>query len=139
MSQHRLFAYGTLQVPQIFAHIVGRALESSPATLPGFACFRLVDRVYPGIVPAAGDRVAGVVYAGLDAGELERLDAYEGELYERQRLRLSTSGGPLEAHGYVLRSEHRHRLSSHAWDLEAFRRDQLASYLACISLTSRAP
>ena len=139
MSQHRLYAYGTLQVPQIFAQIVGRPLESRPAVLDGFACFRVVDRVYPAIVRAPGSQVAGVVYAGLDAGDLERLDAYEGELYERQRLYLSTLGGPLEAEGYVLRSEHQHLLSRDRWDLEVFHRDHLASYLAIVSITSRAP
>jgi gamma-glutamylcyclotransferase (GGCT)/AIG2-like uncharacterized protein YtfP len=139
MTTDYLYAYGTLQVPAIFENIVGRALEGYPATLEGYACHRMRERVYPAIVRHAGGRVAGLVYAGLSSAELDRLDHYEGEFYERRVLALFAGGARIEAHAYVLRSEHRHRLSSDTWDLDAFIRDHLASYLKRIRVTSKAP
>jgi gamma-glutamylcyclotransferase (GGCT)/AIG2-like uncharacterized protein YtfP len=139
MTRHHLYAYGTLQVGAIFAQIVGRAIEGQPATLTGYACYRISDRVYPAIVEAPGSEVQGVVYLGLTAEELERLDVYEGHLYERREVRVRQEDGSLLVETYVLCPEHRHRLSSEAWDRERFERLHLASYLAAVSQTSRAP
>jgi gamma-glutamylcyclotransferase (GGCT)/AIG2-like uncharacterized protein YtfP len=139
MTVHHLYAYGTLQVGAIFAQIVGRAIEGRAATLAGYARYRISDRVYPAIVEAPGNEVPGVVYLGLTAEELARLDVYEGHLYERREVRVWEGAGTLLVDTYVLRSEHRHRLSSEPWDRERFEREHLASYLADISTTSRAP
>lgn len=139
MTSHHLYAYGTLQVGAIFAQIVGRAIEGQPATLTGYACYRISDCVYPAIVEAPGSEVRGVVYLGLTAEELERLDVYEGHLYERREVRVRQEDGSLLVETYVLRPEHRHRLSSEAWDRERFERLHLTSYLAAVSQTSRAP
>lgn len=139
MTLHHLYAYGTLQVGAIFAQIVGRTIESRPATLAGYVRYRISDRVYPAIVEAASSEVPGVVYLGLTASELTRLDLYEGHLYQRREVRVWQGDGTLLVETYVLRPEHRHRLSSEAWDLERFEREHLASYLADVSATSRAP
>lgn len=136
---HHLYAYGTLQVRAVISLIVGRELVGYPAQLAGYARYRITDRVYPAIVPAAASEVDGVVYSGLDTAELERLDLYEGELYERRGLLVRVGERVVIAHCYVLRPEHAARLSSEPWDLAAFERDHLASYLACVSLTARAP
>lgn len=139
MTIHHLYAYGTLQVGAIFAQIVGRAIEGQPARLSGYACYRISDRVYPAIVEAPGGAVPGVVYLGLSLEELERLDLYEGHLYERREVRVWQGDGTLLAETYVLRPEHQHRLSSEAWDRERFEREHLESYLAAVSATLRAP
>ncbi len=139
MTIHHLYAYGTLQVGAIFAQIVGRVIEGRPATLAGYARYCISDRVYPAIVEAPGSEVPGVVYLGLTAEEVQRLDVYEGHLYERREVRVWQENGTLLAETYVLRPEHRHRLSSEAWDRERFERVHLASYLAAVSQTSRAP
>jgi gamma-glutamylcyclotransferase (GGCT)/AIG2-like uncharacterized protein YtfP len=139
MTTHRLYSYGTLQLPPIISLIVGRALEGQPATLSGYARYRIAGRVYPGLVEATGGSVSGVLYQGLDAAEMDRLDVYEGPLYERRDLPVEVGGGVTPAWTYVLRPEHAHRLSREGWDLERFQREHLASYLARISATYRAP
>jgi len=132
MRQHQLYAYGTLQLPEVLEQVIGRRVESRHAVLDGYACYRLRNRVYPGIVERSGERVTGVVYSGIDAHEIEQLDAYEGSFYERRTLTLRADGGQIEALGYVLGSEHRGQLSKDAWDLEAFRREHLADYLKLV-------
>jgi gamma-glutamylcyclotransferase (GGCT)/AIG2-like uncharacterized protein YtfP len=138
MTQH-LYAYGTLQVPAIVAQIVGRELVGRPARLLGYARYRVIDRPYPAIVAEPAGEVDGVVYPGLDAAELERLDTYEGELYERRALTIQVGEVSVWACTYVLRPEHIARLSHEPWDLERFERENLASYLARIARTAQAP
>jgi gamma-glutamylcyclotransferase (GGCT)/AIG2-like uncharacterized protein YtfP len=139
MSTSALYTYGTLQVPDIIALIVGRRLVGQPARLLGYARYRILDRVYPAIVEATSGDVPGMLYAGLDAAELQRLDDYEGEIYERRELSVLVGAASVAACSYVLRPEHLHRLSSEPWDLADFEREHLQSYLARVSLTSRAP
>lgn len=139
MTPSLLYTYGTLQLPQIISQIVGRELSGRPALLSGYARYRIHDRVYPAIVEAAGAELAGVVYDGLAALDLERLDDYEGPIYERRVVPVDVAGAALAACTYVLRAEHVHRLSLEPWDLAQFEREHLASYLARISVTLRAP
>jgi gamma-glutamylcyclotransferase (GGCT)/AIG2-like uncharacterized protein YtfP len=139
MTDPHLYTYGTLQLPQIMSQIVGRPVFGRPARLAGFARFRIRDRVYPAIVESPGAEVGGVIYEGLAAAELVRLDDYEGPLYERRAVEVDVEGGTSSAYTYVLRPEHVERLSSEPWDLARFEREHLASYLARISVTLRAP
>jgi gamma-glutamylcyclotransferase (GGCT)/AIG2-like uncharacterized protein YtfP len=139
MSQHRLFTYGTLQVSEIFEHIVGRSLSSCPALLDGYARYRVDQRVYPAIVRQAGATVSGLLYSGVDTRELEHLDVYEGELYQRTWLEVRAGSGMTGAWTYVLGDAHLDQLAPDPWDLETFERDHLASYLARVSVTRRAP
>lgn len=139
MSSSALYTYGTLQVPDIIGLIVGRPLSGQPARLLDYVRYRIQDRVYPAIVPAAGGDVPGLLYPGLDPAELERLDVYEGEIYERRAIEVLVDGASVAACTYVLRPEHHHRLSQDPWDLELFVREHLASYRARVALTFRAP
>jgi gamma-glutamylcyclotransferase (GGCT)/AIG2-like uncharacterized protein YtfP len=134
-----LYTYGTLQVGAIIEHIVGRPVAGVPARLEGYARFRVNGRVYPAIVEAAGSEVWGVLYTGLDAAELARLDDYEGELYERREVCVWAGGVAHRAATYVLRPGSRHELSGEPWDFAGFLRDHLQAYLALIAETSRAP
>ncbi len=139
MKTEHLYTYGTLQVPAIIGHIVGRPLAGVPARLEGYARFRVRGRVYPAIVGAAGGEVSGMLYAGLEAAELERLDFYEGELYERREVSVWEGAVAQRAATYVLRPELRHELSDEPWDFAGFLRDHLDEYLAIVSQTSQAP
>jgi gamma-glutamylcyclotransferase (GGCT)/AIG2-like uncharacterized protein YtfP len=139
MKAHVLYVYGTLQVPAIIQQIVGRALRAEPATLEGYARYRVQGRVYPAIVEHVGGRVEGLVYDGLSSPELEHLDLYEGALYERRVVDVSKKGVFIQANAYVLRASQHHLLSPDSWELETFTRDHLEDYLSQISVTSRAP
>jgi gamma-glutamylcyclotransferase (GGCT)/AIG2-like uncharacterized protein YtfP len=139
MTPPHLYTYGTLQLPQIISQIVGRPVLGRPARLAGFARYRIRDRVYPAIVESPGAELEGVVYEGLAADELLRLDDYEGPIYERIAVQIEVEGAALAACTYVLRPEHRARLSTEPWDLVSFEQEHLASYLARISVTLRAP
>ncbi|MGW5573281.1 gamma-glutamylcyclotransferase family protein [Nocardia thailandica] len=76
-----LFAYGTLQFPQVLSPLLGRCPRLSPLTLSGWRAAALTGRVYPGLVADAGARVRGRLLHGLTAAEWRVLDDFEGPEY----------------------------------------------------------
>lgn len=125
-----LFCYGTLCIPAVMRQVIGRVPESISCSLLGYACYSLTGLVYPGIVPEKGARVSGVLYQGLNRAQLTKLDAYEGEQYRRQRVRVDVAQGQAEqAWTYTLQPRYYHRIAGKGWSLEQFRREQLAQYL----------
>src|SRR3954470_393084 len=112
MTELYLFAYGTLQLPEILEAVVAGRWQGTPALLQGYARYRLRGKPYPAIVPEPGGNVAGLVYPGVGAAELEQLDRYEGDLYERHTLGVRAGGAALRALTYVLRAQHRALLSN---------------------------
>jgi gamma-glutamylcyclotransferase (GGCT)/AIG2-like uncharacterized protein YtfP len=138
MSLH-LFTYGTLQLPDVLQAVLGQRWSGEAALLPGYARYRVAGKPYPAIVAEPSACVAGILYSSLGEPELEQLDQYEGELYERLALRVRVGGAERSAFSYVLRDEYRSLLSSEDWDLAAFERQHLASYLERIAGTRRAP
>jgi gamma-glutamylcyclotransferase (GGCT)/AIG2-like uncharacterized protein YtfP len=87
-----LFAYGTLQFPEVLRILLGRIPDSSPMALRGWRAAALARRTYPGLVPADAT-VPGMLLTGLSAGELEILDEYESGPYDLRKLSL-TDGRP---------------------------------------------
>ena len=129
-SRH-VFTYGTLLFPEVMEAVAGRVFASVPATLAGFARVCVRGAVYPGAREQAGASIAGLLYRDLDAAALARLDRFEGELYERRRVRVARGGGAsLDAEAYVVPARLIARLEPCAWDPKRFRREHLAAYLA---------
>ena len=92
-----LFTYGTLTFPEVWQRIAvcdpDSKTDSEPATLHGFAIFRVKDAVFPGIIRAReADFVKGVLYRNLDEETLFELDTYESDFYERQTVWVTTAG-----------------------------------------------
>jgi hypothetical protein len=99
--------------------------------LAGYERHALRGAVYPAIVPAPGAHVAGVLWEGLDAAALARIDRFEGTLYERRACSVEAAGGVgVAAQVYVLAAAHRARLLARDWDETEFRRRHLRQYLA---------
>jgi gamma-glutamylcyclotransferase (GGCT)/AIG2-like uncharacterized protein YtfP len=134
-----LFAYGTLQIPEILVQLLGRVVPAQPALLLGYRCFRVSEKPYPAIIAQPGASVPGLLHSGLSEVELTLLDEYEGELYERRLVELQTAAGAVPGFAYILRAAHREQLSGEEWDLAGFRRDHLAHYLEDVARTRRAP
>lgn len=87
-----LFAYGTLQFPEVLRILLGRIPDRSPMALLGWRAAALARRTYPGLV-LADATVPGMLLSGLSAEELQVLDEYESGPYDLRRLSL-TDGRP---------------------------------------------
>lgn len=121
LARHRLFAYGTLQLPERLQALIGRVPPGIPAQLAGFRCGLVARADFPGIVPCHDSAVSGLLLAGLSDGELETLDAYEGELYQRVSVQVQTSDGPHSAWVYQIAPWARNRVTQEPWTIEAYR------------------
>ena len=130
MKFMHLFCYGTLVFPEIMRRVSGARTTGSPATLAHFACYAVRGAVYPGIIFEQGARIHGIVYDGITAAQLQRIDRYEGDDYVRQRVLVSETDGRLcRAWAYVIRPGAVDRLTDECWDSALFARHYLASYL----------
>lgn len=116
-----LFAYGTLMSRDIMEKVAGCRPASVAATLAGYRRTLVRDEVYPGIAEDGRGEVAGILYCDLPAEAVRRLDAFEGEMYERRRVVVTVDGGSAgAAMTYVFRPEFRHLLTDVPWDYERF-------------------
>ena len=91
-----LFAYGTLIDPVFTSRLLERRLLAEPAELLDHIRGVLPGLGYEVAVPSLGERIEGVLYRHLTAGDYQRLDAYEGvaeRLYARRRGEARPSGG----------------------------------------------
>jgi gamma-glutamylcyclotransferase (GGCT)/AIG2-like uncharacterized protein YtfP len=95
-----LFAYGTLQQPEVQSATCGRRLEGRADQLAGYALAPLAI-TSPDVVALSGkavhmiarrtgdpaDRIAGILF-GLTPAELEAIDRYEVDAYARVEVEL---------------------------------------------------
>lgn len=126
-----VFAYGTLEAPQVVELVLGRSLPGAPARLHDYVRHRLRGRLYPGIVPRPGSVTTGTLLGNVTARDLARLDAFEGELYERTTVEVIATDRPfpVPAFTYVVRSRYVDLLSDDAWSRERFEREWLSVVL----------
>jgi len=105
-----LFAYGTLQIPEIMSALCGLATASRsptagrshpvegsawaalPARLQGFERCCVRGERFPGIRPRPETSTPGCLYSDLGDEHWELLDAFEGELYERRSVEVQLLG-----------------------------------------------
>ena len=120
------FAYGSLIFDPVVRAVTGRTFEGHPATLEGYARYQVSGATYPGLIPAAGQSVAGTIYMEVTDSALRRLDQFEGRYYERTTVTVRIGNGAEEpAETYIFREAYRHVLSLEAWDAKTFQRDCL--------------
>ena len=124
--------YGTTNPnpPQISRLII------EPAILPKYTRRRIRNCDYPAIIPSSkpGACVRGTYVRGLTRGDQQRLDLFEGDQYERIRLRLKlldeegNEGEEKEAETYVW-AEDISELEDGEWDFEEFRREKMVRWV----------
>ena len=125
------FTYGSLMWADIMARVCGREFASEPASLAGHCRHPVRGQDYPGLRAAPGAVVPGVLYRDVDAAAWARLDAFEGEEYERVDVVVAlTDGRTLPAQVYRFRDEFAQRLLPGDWDAEAFGREGRARFIA---------
>ena len=125
-----IFAYGTLMIPAVMYAATARHFRFKKAMLKGYARFRVKGESYPGIISQTDAITKGIIYLNVDKQSLERLDAFEGELYQRTAVRVETKEAEiLNAQTYVVKSEYRDVLSSKGWDVREFIQKHLETFL----------
>ena len=119
--RHQLFVYGTLQLPEKLQGILGRIPALTPALLMGYRVGMVARADFPGIVPDESSTVSGQLLGPLNQQELERLDRYEGELYQRVRVPVQLGDKQCQAWTYCIVPWARERVTRETWTIEDYR------------------
>ena len=109
-----------------------RHLSSACARLSGYQRCRILGEVYPALIPAAdAAAVEGRLYFDIDAADLQRLDQFEGQYYQRQEAICRLEGDTTaKAQVYVFRSEFRYLVDTGEWDVKEFAAKGLDDFLS---------
>ncbi|MGR8946793.1 MAG: gamma-glutamylcyclotransferase family protein [Gammaproteobacteria bacterium] len=127
-----LFVYGTLMEPRVFEAVTGFSVSMHMATLNGYRRFAFSGECYPGIVPGEdSDSVNGALIFDLSPATWQRLDDYEGRMYERREVFVSVDETErTAAMSYVVKPFYCHKLTNRDWDYDDFRANHLQRYLS---------
>ena len=130
MTAH-CFTYGSLMWADIMARVCGREFAGEPASLAEHRRHPVRGQDYPGLRAAPGGLVPGQLYRDVDAGAWARLDAFEGEEYERVGVVVALADGSmLPAQVYRFRAGFAERLLHGDWDADAFAREGRQRFIA---------
>jgi gamma-glutamylcyclotransferase (GGCT)/AIG2-like uncharacterized protein YtfP len=128
--KYRIFAYGTLQLPEVMQAVTGARFPTRPARLTGYARYCIAGRAYPGVRSESAAVTDGMLYSEVDVAALRRLDDFEDDFYRRETLLvIPDSGVAVEAEVYVIPPERYHLLIHRPWDLGEFRQTALPEFL----------
>ena len=117
-------------IPDVMYAVTTREFRFKDAILRGYARFTVKGESYPGIIPVADTVTEGIIYFDVDELSLERLDAFESNLYQRTPVRVETEKDEiLNAETYVVRPEYRGYLSSKEWNVKEFNQKHLGAFL----------
>jgi gamma-glutamylcyclotransferase (GGCT)/AIG2-like uncharacterized protein YtfP len=99
----RIFAYGTLRDPAVFARVGGSTAPLAaavPATLPGWRRVRLAATPYPTLTPDPAAETDGMLLT-VSPAILRRLHAYEGPAYRFRRVHVTVGTLRVPAHAWI--------------------------------------
>lgn len=132
-----MFTYGSLMIPRVMEAVCGRTFDAVEALLQGYARYALRGETYPGLIPEAGVATDGVLWQGIDAQCLRRLDEFEGDWYTRESVTVLLSPTSatvpeqrLAAQTYVLVPAQHFRVSRRRWSRDRFETRYLQRFLA---------
>jgi gamma-glutamylcyclotransferase (GGCT)/AIG2-like uncharacterized protein YtfP len=129
-----IFTYGTLMIPEVMVAVTTRKFRSIDAILKGYTRFTVKGESFPGITPETGAITEGIIYFDVDEWSLERLDAFEGDLYQRIQIMAETKEKEiLSADAYVIKPKFRSYLSSIEWNMKEFAQKHLKTFLETYS------
>lgn len=146
---HAAFFYGTLMAPAVLHRVIRNPnvpssllqnLTTRPALLHKHTRHRVRDADYPAVMPSDehGACVRGVLVEGLSDADIWRLDVFEGEDYERRRVRvkvLEDTGDEGEKEGEEVDAETyiwiagAEPLDPQEWDFDEFVREKMQRWV----------
>jgi len=119
-----IFTYGSLMFEPVWSRLVLGNYTSAPALLEGYARRCVKNEDYP-VVFEAQESVKGIVYYDVEPYDLARLDAFEGEYYERKTILLHNC---VDAEVYVLKKEYFDIIDDKVWSEEAFENEGIKRF-----------
>ena len=126
-----LFAYGSLQLTEVFEAVTLESREGVPAILGGFQRTKLRGFSFPALLPVPGAQTMGILYRSLGLDAWQRLDAFEDDFYERREVTVLLLDGALcQVFTYVLSDQYRHLSLDQDWSLDDLDSETIRDLLA---------
>lgn len=119
-----IFTYGSLMFEEVWSSLVSAHYTRAPALLEGYARRCVKNEDYP-VVFEANESVQGVLYYDVEPYDVARLDAFEGEYYERKTVFLHNC---IDAQVYVLKKEYFEIIDDRLWSEEAFAKEGIKRF-----------
>src|SRR5690606_9178061 len=92
-SMRNIFTYGSLMFPEVWEKVASGRYRTAPATADGYARHPVIGATYPGMVPAAGQAVRGMLYFDVTPADVAALDAFEGGDYRIESITVRLDSG----------------------------------------------
>ncbi|KAL8809240.1 MAG: hypothetical protein Q9200_003584 [Gallowayella weberi] len=151
MGDHSAFFYGTLMEPQVLHRVCygtstptqfqATLLTIRPALLHDHCRHKVLYRDYPAVIPQKRSSVRGTYVKGLTDGDIFRLDIFEGNEYERRRVKIrllevegdeagqgNVEGEEVEVETYIWVAGE-DELEDGEWDFGEFRREKMMHWV----------
>lgn len=130
LPMNNLFAYGTLQCREVMIKVTGRLFPFLPGELYEYRCRSIHGVFFPGMIPAQGAVVHGLVYFDISEQAWQLLDLFEGEMYERTPVNvILPCRTSVQADTYLVRPEYYGLLEKTDWHLGDFIRNAKKQFL----------
>ena len=125
-----LFVYGTLMAPAVWHKVVKGEYDSRPGRLHNYQRLCVAGASYPGLIASAGSAVDGVVYFDVSTSDMQRLDLFEGDEYERIMVEVELENGEkTSCQTFLFKEAFRRRLTNVEWSYEEFLKSGLQEFL----------
>jgi gamma-glutamylcyclotransferase (GGCT)/AIG2-like uncharacterized protein YtfP len=116
-----VFCYGSLMCPDIMAAVCRTEYVSEPALLNNHKRFAVYGEQYPAAIAFVGGVLEGVIYHEVSDSALSRLDAFEGECYQRVGVTVVDGSGQTKvAQCYIFKSRFNAMIAPWDWDFQYF-------------------
>jgi len=117
MSMH-VFTYGSLMFHQVWPRVVAGNYEKVGARLYGYKRRKIRGAIYPAVLPGRSeDYVDGVLYLNVSEADVNALDRFEGEYYQKETAECELSKrGKATACVYVIKEKYADLIEDKEWD-----------------------
>lgn len=123
-----IFTYGTLMSEEIWNNVVMENYKFDKTKLSGFSKKKLKDREYPGLIKSEGSITDGVIYYDVAEEDVNRLDKFEGEEYERVKVIVEKDSDAIEAFTYLYKNEFSENILRLEWSYDDFLKKGFESF-----------
>ncbi|WP_440904158.1 gamma-glutamylcyclotransferase family protein [Catenovulum sp. SX2] len=115
-----IFTYGSLMYEPVWQKLVRGHYKKVPAQLDKFKRVKVKQASYPVIIEDADHSVNGMVYFDVTPEDVQLLDIFEGDYYQRTSLTVASESGELVVDCYLLNPQHHNICSSELWCEQEF-------------------
>lgn len=120
-GKNNLFVYGTLMSDEVMHTVTGHHFPGTPSILDDFQRFSIHGADFPGIRQVTGKTVPGLIYQDIPEHIWPLLDEFEGDMYERIKVMVTTSDQiQFPAFTYVMTEQFLHLLTDLPWSFDTF-------------------